>query len=263
MPVVTVVLTVVILCDRRSLSAIPAPTSPDVLQLGSKPFRLPKFHSLRSLASPVSIGMSSAIFKQAQYGREVLGVVRLNAVKAHREQVAQLTERAKSEPECEIREALKKQAKEEKRIARVLKKSRWALLKNSKNMRDSEQQKLTSIPEGHEEVAICYAMKEEMIRLYDLRNEEQARQGWLDWFAAAKESEIPALVRFATLKEKRLPGLVAHATIPISTGRLEGFNNVIKTAKRAAYGYLNREFFLRLIRFLSLPKKLLSNRFPG
>ena len=73
---------------------------------------------------------------QAQYGREVLGVVRLNAVKAHREQVAQLTERAKNEPEGEIRDALKKRAKEEKRIARVLKKSRWALLKNSKNMRD-------------------------------------------------------------------------------------------------------------------------------
>ena len=33
--------------------------------------------------------------------------------------------------------------------------------------------------------------------------------GWTKWFQAAKESEIPALVRFAVQKEKRLPGLTA------------------------------------------------------
>ena len=200
---------------------------------------------------------------QAQYGREVLGVVRLNAVKAHREQAAQLAQQADNEVQSEAKEVLRIQAKKEKRIASTLKKSRWALLKNSKNLRDSDRRKLTTILESHEEVAICYAMKEEMVRLYELRDEEQARQGWIDWFKAAKASDIPALVRFAELKEKRLPGLVAHATIPISTGKLEGFNNVIKTAKRTAYGYLNKAFFLRLIRFLSLPKSLHSNRNPG
>ena len=108
-------------------------------------------------------------------------------------------------------------------------------------------------------MAICYAMKEEMVRLYELKDEEQAKQGWIDWFAAAKASGITALIRFAELKEKRLPGLVAHATMPISTGKSEGFNNVIKTAKRAAYGYLNMDFFLKLVRFLSLPKSVYSN----
>lgn len=155
------------------------------------------------------------------------------------------------------------QAKEEKRMANTLKKSRWSLLKNSKNLGESDQQKLAAILETHEEVAICYVMKEEMVRLYELEDERQAIEGWENWFAAAKASGIPALVRFAEIKEKRLPGLVAHATSPISTGKLEGFNNVIKTAKRAAYGYLNKEFFLKLIRFLSLPKLVHSNRFPG
>lgn len=70
------------------------------------------------------------------------------------------------------------------------------------------------------------AMKEEMIRLYELRDKEQGRQGWITWFAAAKMSDIPALERFAKLKEKRLLGLVAHVTIPISTGKLESFNLV-------------------------------------
>ena len=71
-------------------------------------------------------------------------------------------------------------------------------------------------------------------------------------FAAAKESKIPALVRFAVLKGKRIDGLIAHAVYPISTGKLEGFNNKIKVAKRLAYGYRDNRFFFMLVRFLSV-----------
>ena len=42
----------------------------------------------------------------------------------------------------------------------------------------------------------------------------------------------PQLERFARIKGKRLPGLISHATQPISTGKLEGFNNNIKVSKR-------------------------------
>ena len=77
--------------------------------------------------------------------------------------------------------------------------------------------------------------------------------GWTKWFQTAKESEIPALVRFAVQKEKRLPGLAAHAIYSISTGKLEGFKNKIKVAKRIGYGYRDDDFFFTLIRYLSIP----------
>ena len=66
---------------------------------------------------------------------------------------------------------------------------------------------MATILESHEEVAVCYAMREELVQLYELRDEETARQGWLDWFAAAKTNGIPALVRFADLKGKALTGI--------------------------------------------------------
>ena len=53
-------------------------------------------------------------------------------------------------------------------------------------------------------------MKEEICSLFDLRDPLIAENGWKKWFAAAKESNIPALVRFAKLKEKRIDGLIAH-----------------------------------------------------
>jgi len=61
------------------------------------------------------------------------------------------------------------------------------------------------------------------------------------------------LVRFAVQKGKRLPGLAAHAIHPISTGKLEGFNNKIKVAKRIGYGYRDDDFFFTLIRYFSIP----------
>ena len=82
---------------------------------------------------------------------------------------------------------------------------------------------------------------------------KERKKEWTKWFQAAKESEIPALVRFAVQKEKRLPGLAAHAIYPISTGKLEGFNNKIKVAKRIGYGYRDDDFFFTLIRYLSIP----------
>lgn len=92
-----------------------------------------------------------------------------------------------------------------------------------------------------------------MTRLFDLRDEDEARKGWALWFEGAKASEIPALVRFAERKEKRLDGLIAHASLPISTGKLEGFNNRIKVAKRIAYGYRDEDYFFSLIQFISIP----------
>ena len=92
-----------------------------------------------------------------------------------------------------------------------------------------------------------------MSAIFDLRDEKEARIRWTNWFEAAKTSGIEPLVKFAMLKEKRLEGLIAHASHPISTGKLEGFNNKIKVCKRIGYGYRNDDYFFTLIRFVSIP----------
>ena len=99
-------------------------------------------------------------------------------------------------------------------------------------------------------MGICYAMKGEMTQLYAITDYQKAVERWKRWFKAAKASVIPALVRFAKLKEKRIDGLANHAKCPINTSRLEGYN-MIKVAKRNAYGYKNDRYFFTLIRHLS------------
>ena len=180
---------------------------------------------------------------QAQFGKDVLGAVRLDEARKHNAMAKRLKEDGC--PNAAI--------KEEKRLYSQVKRARWILLAGKDSLSDKDASALGKILDDHADLALCHAMKEEMSRLFNLRDEEEARKGWTEWFKGAKASGIPALVRFAERKEKRLDGLIAHASHPISTGKLEGFNNRIKVAKRIAYGYRDEDYFFSLIQFISIP----------
>ena len=190
---------------------------------------------------------------QAQFGKEVLGVVRLNEARKHKNAAEDIKAVYDEEDDPDIRRQLKQEYKEERRQYSKIKNARWSILTNSNNLKDGKRSALDTILEEHNDLAVCYAMKEEMCRLFELRDPEEARNRWISWFEAAKESGVDALVRFAELKKKRLEGLISHATHPISTGKLEGLNNKIKVAKRVGYGYRNDDYFFILVRYISIP----------
>lgn len=198
---------------------------------------------------------------QAQFGKDVLGVVRLNEARFHQDSSKKIKESITADMPKEAKKEIKKIAQAENAQYKKLKNARWSLLSNSENLSDRKHKQLMEILHSHSNLAICYAMKEELCRLYKCKDMTVAEKGWETWFAAAKASNIPALVRFAENKEKRIPGLIAHAKHPISTGKLEGFNNKIKVAKRIGYGYRNDDHFFTMIKFLSIPRvKNLSPR---
>jgi transposase len=51
------------------------------------------------------------------------------------------------------------------------------------------------------------------------------------------------LRQMAKTLERHRRGLLAYYDCPISTGPVKGTNNKIKTMKRQAYGFRDREFF--------------------
>ena len=188
---------------------------------------------------------------QAQFGKDVLGTVRLEEARRHQDIAKELKNKVKTVTDKDVLRELKQNIRNESRSYTRLKRARWTVLTSNQNLSDSGVEVLNDILKSHSDLATCYAMKEEMNRLFELRNKDEAYDGWTKWFMAAKESGIPQLQKFAELKEKRLKGLVAHATHPISTGKLEGTNNKIKVAKRIAYGYRDDSYFFTLIRYLS------------
>ena len=48
---------------------------------------------------------------------------------------------------------------------------------------------------------------------------------------------------FANLLENHFEGIIAHATYQLSSSKVEGTNNLIKTDRRQAYGYPDDDYF--------------------
>lgn len=210
------------------------------------------FHLLVKELLPKAQIVYDRYHMQSQYGKEVLGVVRLEEARKHKAQSAQMAA-GLSGTTADERKVLREEIRKEKHQYSVMKRLRWTLLTNEEKLSEKQNAHLKSILEEHSSLAVCYAMKEEMISLFHIRNVVEAAAGWSRWFDAAKASAIPALVRFAELKEKRIDGLIAHAVYPISTGKLEGFNNKIKVAKRVGYGFRDDHYFFLLVRSLASP----------
>ena len=56
------------------------------------------------------------------------------------------------------------------------------------------------------------------------------------------------LIWFGKLLTNHFEGIIAHATYQLSSGKIEGINNKIKTLRRKAYGFPNDDyFFLKII----------------
>ena len=58
-----------------------------------------------------------------------------------------------------------------------------------------------------------------------------------------QESGNSYLQRFGKMLDRHWEGIVAHGYYRISSGRVEGVNNLIKTVRRQAYGYRDDDYF--------------------
>lgn len=128
---------------------------------------------------------------------------------------------------------------------KVLKGTRWLLLKNPENLNDAKDEKhrLQEALALNHSLATAYYLKEDLRQLWNQDNKEIA-SAYLDgWVARAKSSGILMLISLAVTIERHRKGILAYYDFPVSTGPLEGTNNKIKTLQKQAYGFRDRDFF--------------------
>jgi transposase len=128
---------------------------------------------------------------------------------------------------------------------RVLKGTRWLLLKNPENLDASrnEQQRLQEALALNTPLTLVYYLKEDLRQIWQQANKAAARAVLKDWIRRAKATDIPMLIQFANLLHEHRKGILAYYDYRISTGPLEGLNNKIQTMKRQAYGFRDMEFY--------------------
>lgn len=128
---------------------------------------------------------------------------------------------------------------------KVLKGTRWLLLKNPENLDEehNERERLEKALKLNRPLALAYYMKEDLRQFWKHKSKKQAERFLADWCKRAQASGIRFLIKFAGTLLSHRSGILSYYDHRISTGPLEGMNNKIKTMKRQAYGFRDKEFF--------------------
>ena len=137
---------------------------------------------------------------------------------------------------------------------KVLKGTRWLLLRNGKDINDEKyKSRLENALKMNEPLAQAYYLKESLKEIWMQRTKQQAEEVLMGWVQQAKDSKIFVLKTFINTLMSHKWGILAWYDYRISTGKVEGINNKIKTMKRQAYGYRDQEFFI--LKILALHEK--------
>ena len=127
----------------------------------------------------------------------------------------------------------------------VLKGTRWLLLKNPENL-DAEKDEKRRLEEAlalNQPLAVAYYLKEDLRRFWEQPGKRFATAFLNDWLRRAEASGVKMLQQMAKTLAAHRSGLLAYYDARITSGPMEGTNNKIKTMKRQAYGFRDREFF--------------------
>lgn len=130
-----------------------------------------------------------------------------------------------------------------------LKDSRFVLLKRPWNLNPekSEPRRLEKALKSNADLYTAYLLKEELLDIWEMDDSDEAEGYLLDQIKYMESTQIPELHRLAKTLRNHALGILSFIDCPISTGRLEGLNNKIKTLKRRGYGYRDKDYFKLLI----------------
>lgn len=158
----------------------------------------------------------------AKYGREVIDRVRVDQANQLRQQPS---------------------------ARKVLKSSRWLLLRNRRALQPGQAVTLRELLQANQPLLTVYVLRDELKQLWFYRRPAWAMRAWEGcWCQQADDSGIAALQRFAQRLKSYLHGIVARCRHPLNTSIVEGINNTIKVIKRRAYGYRDQDYFFLKIR---------------
>jgi transposase len=141
--------------------------------------------------------------------------------------------------------------------AKVLKGSRWALLKAPEKLKPEEHLKLSQVAQLNASVYRAYLLKEELRTVYQCATVEEAEthlDGWLAW---ASRSRLAPFVRLGRTVRQHRDGILAAIRLCISNGRLEGLNNKIGVIKHRAYGFHSAAALIAMV-FLCCTKMVIN-----
>lgn len=131
-----------------------------------------------------------------------------------------------------------------------IKGTRFLLLRNPENLTADQIPKLDEALKINEPLLLGWYLKEELRELWSLSSRKQMGAFLNDWCDKAGQTGIGQMLKMAKTLRTHASGILAYADHPITSGKLEGINNKIKTLTKRSYGFHDQNFFI--LKLLSL-----------
>jgi len=126
---------------------------------------------------------------------------------------------------------------------KIIKGSKYILLKNRKTLSSNQQLQLTRLLNLNFNLNTTYILKDELYQLWHCPDRKTAEIHLISWMQKVEATTIPALKSFANTLSRHLQGILNYFDIPITTAKVEDINNKIKVLKRKAYGFRDLKYF--------------------
>jgi len=128
-------------------------------------------------------------------------------------------------------------------MKRVVKGSRYLLLKNRQNLRPDQGDRLDELLRVNANLNAVYALKDQLKVIYHYKRRHAAKAALDEWCAMAARVNNHWMSRFIKTLRRFEYGILNHCDFSIGTSPLEGTNNKIKVIKRKAYGFHDPVYF--------------------
>ena len=141
------------------------------------------------------------------------------------------------------RASTRKQKERDARAGRVVSRGNELFGKPEARQKPGAEARYRELVGENELLATCDIVKEMASKAYGYRSEGWMRKEMQEVVDVCRSTGNRHFEWFARLVESHMDGIAAHAKYPISSGKVEGTNNMIKTLRRKGYGYPDDEYF--------------------
>ena len=142
----------------------------------------------------------------------------------------------------EIRRRLQRDLPKKERD--VIKGKRWVLLIAKENLTEKQEVSLAELMAANAELAAAYILKELFRWVFKAKTRKAGEKRLLRWEDKARTSGIPELKQVLKTIAHRREGIMNFFEYQAANGMAEGFNNVVGTIKKQAYGFHDRDYLM-------------------
>ena len=132
---------------------------------------------------------------------------------------------------------------------RIIKGQRYVLLRAREKLSQKQRVSLREVLALNTDLTAGHILKESFRDVFRASNLKDGRKRLKEWEVQVRESGVPELIEVLKTIERRRKGIENYFRHHVANGMAEGFNNVVGTIKKQAYGFHDRNYLrLKILR---------------